>query len=140
MVGFRVFVVFAAVRVDRLAAVTVDLVAFELTWDLVVVDLDADLLAVDFVVLRGDGFEVVFRVDEAALFVRFAVVALFLLAGEDLRDDVRRVVVAALDLEVGDFDGVDFFRADDVLVVFVVVVFRFVVVAFLVAISSLPAK
>ncbi|MCY4128426.1 MAG: hypothetical protein OXG15_04190 [Gammaproteobacteria bacterium] len=65
-------------------------------------------------------------------------VLLRLVAG--FRDDVLRVVVATLDFAVVTFDGVDFFRADDVLVVLDVAVFRFVVVAFLVAILSLPAK
>lgn len=91
-------------------------------------------------VRRGVRVVVLLRVDEGAFVARFAVEVLLLLAGEDLRDDVRRLVDAALDLTLVDFDGVDFFRADDVFVVFDEAVFRFVVVAFLVAIFSLPAK
>ena len=122
----------------------VDLLALDFARDLVVVDFDADLVATCFVVLRGARAVVVLRVEEVAFGVRFtvffAVVGLLLLAGVALRDDVRRDVVTALDLVADDFDGVDFFRADGLFVVLDVVVFCFVVAAFLVAIFSLPAK
>lgn len=127
---------FFAVRVDFGARVFVR--------DLAVLDFDADLVAVDFVVLREERVVVALRVDAAAFVVRFgvcfAVAALLLLVVVGLRDAVRRVVLAALDFVVGDFDDVDFFRVDDVVVVLDAGVLRLVVVAFLVAIFTLPAK
>lgn len=118
--------------------------ALDLVGDLAVLDLTADLGVVDLAVFRGDRADVVFRVVEEAfgerLTVFFDAVVLLLLTVAGLLDDVLRVVVAALDFVVVAFDGVDFFRADEVFDVFDAVVFRFAVVAFLVAIVSLPAK
>ena len=76
----------------------------------------------------------------AAFTVVFFVVTLVLLVDAGLRDDVRRGVVEALDFAFDVFDGVDLFRADVVVFALDVGVFRFDVVAFLVAIWSLPAK
>ena len=102
-----------------------------------------DLVVADLVALRGVRV-VDLRVGAVAFVARFTVcldvAALLLLTGVGLFDDVRRLVVGALDLTGDDFDGVDFFRVDDVFDDLDVVVFRFVVVAFLVAILPLPTK
>ena len=132
------------VRVDRFVVDTLGFAVLDLVAGVVVVDLAADFVVVDFAVLRGVRAVVVLRVVEAAFIARltgfFDVVALLFVTVVGLREDVLRVVVDALEFAVVAFDGVDFFRADDVLVGFDVVVFLLVVVAFLVAILSLPAK
>ena len=120
-----------------------DLVA-DFAADLTVRDLATGLavvaLAVVFFARVVDALRLVEATFGDCLTVFFDVVALFLLAAEGLRVDVFRAVVAALVFAVIVVDGVDFFRVEDALVALVVAVFRFVVVAFLVAILTLPAK
>lgn len=144
MAGFRAFAVREAVVVDLFDAVRVDFAFLERVGDLAGFALAADFADFDCAVFRGDLAVVVFRVDDVALVERLSVffdaVVLLLVTVAGLRDDVLRVVVVTLDFAVDALDGVDFFRADDVFDAFDVVVLRVVVVAFLVAIVSLPAK
>ncbi len=98
------------------------------------------VLAVVFLARVVDALRVVEATFGDCLADFLAVVALFLLVAEGLRVDAFRAVVVAFVFVVFVVDGVDFFRVEDVLVVLVDAVFRFVVVAFLAAILTLPAK
>ena len=139
MVVFFVFAVLEVLAVGCFLDLVVDFVP-----DLTVLDLGADRAVVVLAVVCLARVVGVLREVEVALGVRFTglldVVVLLLLFTEGLRVDVVRVALVAFFFAVVAFDGVDFFRVDDVFVVLEAAVFRFVVVAFLVAILTLPAK
>ena len=136
--------VFAFVVLEVLAVGCFFDLVVDFVLDLTVLDFGADRAVVVLAVVVLARVVDVLREVAAALRVLFTgaldVVVLLLLFTEGLRVDIVRVVLVAFFFAVVAFDGVDFFRVDDVFVVLEVAVFRFVVAAFLVAILTLPAK